>query len=108
MANAGSFVKGDPRRGPGGRKKKPEWLKGKGEDALKKAYEIMMDPDIKPETVLQAARMIAEYDLGKPQQALDISAEVDSRVSLIQGMGTKERWAAAQEAMRIINGDDQS
>lgn len=65
---------------PGGRPKKPEWLKGKGEEALKAVYGILIDPKTKTSDKLLAAKMIVEYDLGKPIQKqentnLNVNAE---------------------------------
>lgn len=92
---------------PGGRPPKPEWLKGKGEEALKKAYEIMNSKGVRPELQLQAARMIAEYDLGKPQQTLDVNADVDARasVSTIEGMSLSKRKKALDAALKIYGQD---
>lgn len=103
----GQFKPNDPRRAKGGRPKKPDWLKGKGEEALKKAYEIMMDDSNKPELVLQAARMLIEYDLGKPAQALDISADVsaDATISTIEGMSLAKRKRALDAALKAYGED---
>lgn len=60
----------------GGRPKKPEWLKGKSEDALKVCYEIMQNEDEKSTDRLAAARIIIEHDLGKPAQQLQVEAEI--------------------------------
>lgn len=94
----GRFIKG---YGGGGRKQKPSWLNGKGEDALRYAYHVMQDEEANATLRLQAARMLAEYDLGKPAQALDISADVDAdaRVSVIETMSLSERGRAMQAAI---------
>ena len=68
---AGKFTKGNK---GGGRKKKLDWINGKGEEALRFAYSVMMDDQVKVELRLTAARMITEYDLGKPRQAVDLDA----------------------------------
>ncbi len=88
---------------PGGRPTKPEWLKGKGEEALRFAYSIMNDIECKAELRMQAARMLAEYDLGKPAQALDISADVDAntRVRVIETMSLSKRGAAMKKALEV-------
>ena len=67
----GRFVKGYK---GGGRKEKPDWLKGKGTEALQFAYTVMQDASNKTDIRLQAARMLAEYDLGKPKQQVDVDA----------------------------------
>ena len=97
------FKKGAPSGNPGGRPKKPEWLKGKGEEALRKAYEIMTNKDTRPDLALQAAKLLIEYDIGKPVQALDINADVDARasVSMIEGMSLAKRKAALDAALQI-------
>ena len=69
---AGKFTKGNK---GGGRKKKLDWVNGKGEEALRFAYEVMQDANVKIELRLQAAKMITEYDLGKPRQAVDLDAK---------------------------------
>lgn len=67
----GRFAKG---YGGGGRKAKPDWIKGKGVEALQFAYSVMRDAEQKTDLRLQAARMLAEYDLGKPRQQVDVEA----------------------------------
>lgn len=69
---AGKFTKGNK---GGGRKKKIDWINGKGEEALRFAYEVMQNDAVKIELRLQAAKMITEYDLGKPRQAVDLDAK---------------------------------
>ena len=64
----------------GGRKQKPDWLAGKGLEALKVAYKIMNDEEARPELRLQAAKMLVEYDLGKPRQAVDVEANAFPQV----------------------------
>ena len=94
----------------GGRPKKPEWLKGKGEEALKKAYEIMLSDTARPELQLQAARMIAEYDLGKPQQTLDVNADIvaDAQVSMIETMSLSKRGTAMKKALEAYEKNNQA
>ena len=58
----------------GGRPEKPDWLKGKGVEALQYAYSVMQDAEQRTDIRMQAARMLAEYDLGKPKQAVDVEA----------------------------------
>lgn len=105
----GYFKPDDPRRAKGGRPKKPEWLKGKGEEALKKAYEIMTSEDTKPDLALQAAKLLIEYDIGKPVQALDINADVEANtnVSMIETMSLSKRGAAMKKALEIYEKDQQ-
>ena len=66
---AGKFTKGNK---GGGRKKKLDWVNGKGEEALRFAYSVMLDDQAKVELRLQAAKMLVEYDLGKPRQAMEM------------------------------------
>ena len=91
----------------GGRPKKPEWLKGKGEEALRYAYDVMLDENNKTELRMQAARMLIEYDLGKPAQALDISADVsaDATISTIEGMSLAKRKRALDAALKAYGED---
>ena len=107
MANAGQFTKDDPRRAKGGRPKKPDWLKGKGEEALRFAYEVMLDEHSKTELRMQAARMLVEYDLGKPQQSVDVTADIeaDAKVSMIEGMSLAKRKKALDAALKIYEQD---
>lgn len=67
----GKFLPGNR---SGGRPAKPDWIKGKGVEALQFAYSVMRDAEQKPDLRLQAARMLAEYDLGKPRQQVDVEA----------------------------------
>jgi len=94
----------------GGRPKKPEWLKGKGEEALRKAYDIMTDENTKPDLALQAAKLLIEYDLGKPVQALDINADVEANanVSMIETMSLSKRGAAMKKALEVYEKNNQA
>jgi len=85
----------------GGRPKKPDWLRGKGEEALKKAYEIMTDEKTRPDLALQAAKILIEYDIGKPIQALDINADVnaEAQVSVLETMSLSKRGEAMRKAI---------
>ena len=85
----------------GGRPKKPEWLKGKGEEALRKAYDIMTDEKTRPDLALQAAKLLIEYDLGKPVQTLDVNADVsaDAQVSVMETMSLSKRAEAMKKAI---------
>ena len=96
--NSGSFVAGDPRINRGGRPKKREWLRGKGEQALKKAYEIMMNGEVKPELQLQAAKMLAEYDLGKARQTPETAA-AEAKTDALERMSLSERGEAMRRAI---------
>lgn len=106
----GYFTKDDPRRAKGGRPKKPEWLKGKGEEALRKAYEIMTSEDTRPDLALQAAKLLIEYDIGKPVQALDINADVEANasVSMIETMSLSKRGAAMKKALEVYEKGQQT
>ena len=76
----GRFVKG---YGGGGRPVKPDWLKGKGIEALQYAYSVLLDKGEKTDLRLQAAKMLAEYDLGKPRQQLDLATNAVPQVVII-------------------------
>ena len=94
----------------GGRPKKPDWLRGKGEEALRKAYEIMTDEKTRPDLALQAAKILIEYDIGKPIQALDINADVsaDAKVSMVETMSLSKRGEAMKKAIEAYEkGQDQ-
>ena len=44
--------------------------------------------------------MIVEYDLGKPQQSVDVVADVgEETMDAMRGMGLKERIEAVQAAL---------
>jgi len=94
------FKKGN-QLGHRGRTPKPEWLKGKGEEALRFAYEVMQDDKQKVDLRMQAARMLVEYDIGKPAQKLDVTAEVDAnaQVSMIETMSLSKRGTAMKKAL---------
>ncbi len=98
-ANSGSFVPGDPRINRGGRPKRQEWLRGKGGQALKKADEIMMNGEVKPELQLQAAKMLAEYDLGKGRQAPETDADADAKTDALERMSLSARAEAMRRAI---------
>lgn len=66
----GQFKKGNCAN-PGGRPKKPDWIKGKGEEALKVVYDIMIDERAPIPNRLAAAKIIIEQDLGKPRQQVE-------------------------------------
>ena len=107
----GQFKKGNQfgRNGRGGRPPKPDWIKGKGVEALQKAYAIMTDEKTRPELQLQAARMIVEYDLGKPQQSVDVVADVgEETMDAMRGMGLKERIEAVQAALEAYESTKKS
>lgn len=95
------FKKGNAGSGTGGRPKKPDWLKGKGEDALKVAYNIMLDETTKPETKLQACKLIAEFDLGKPRQQMDLTAELGAETR--KTISLEQRKAALAEAVKLLD-----
>ena len=97
--NKGSFVKGDPRINRSGRPRRSEWIRGKGDQALMKAYEIMMNGDVKPELQLQAAKMLAEYDLGKARQAPEAVSKADGKTDALEGMSLSERGEAMRRAV---------
>lgn len=80
-----------------GRPRKPDWLRGKGEEALMVVYEIMNDDTAPAQLRLQAAKILAEFDLGKPHQMVMVDAEVETR-SCLDGMSLKARYAALRDA----------
>ena len=67
----------------GGRKAKPEWLNGKGIEALQYAYSVLKNDGERTDIRLQAAKMLAEYDLGKPKQQLDLDTNAVPQVVII-------------------------
>lgn len=77
---------------PNGRGKKPEWLKGKGEDALKVCYAIMSNEEEKSTDRLAAAKIIIEHDLGKPMQQMQVEADLgdDTKKALTERMTLDE------------------
>ena len=84
----------------GGRPAKSAWLKGKGEEALRFAYEVMTSSDNNIAMRMQAAKMLVEYDLGKPRQAVDVVADMGEETrSAIAGMSLSARGAAMKAAI---------
>lgn len=84
----------------GGRPAKSEWLKGKGEEALRFAYEIMTSNEVNVAMRMQAAKMLVEYDLGKPRQAVDVVADMGEETrSAISSMSLSARGAAMRAAI---------
>ena len=93
----GRFIKG---WGGGGRPQKSDWLKGKGEEALRFAYEVMTSNENNIAMRMQAAKMLVEYDLGKPRQAVDVVADMGEETrSAIAGMSLSARGAAMKAAI---------
>ena len=99
----GRFVAGH--RG-GGRPVKPDWLRGRGIEALQYAYCVMQNGDEPTPIRLHAARMLAEYDLGKPRQAVEMEAEL--RSSGIEGMSMSEREAVLRNALETFQRSEAS
>ena len=87
---------------PAGKKPKPAWLKGKGEDALKVCYQIMQNEEEKSTDRLAAARIIIEHDLGKPAQQLQVEADIgeDTRKALTERMSLDEARAVIESFRR--------
>lgn len=79
-SKTGRFLPGNR---SGGRPEKPDWLKGKGIEALQYAYSVLLDKGEKTDLRLQAAKMLAEYDLGKPRQQLDLDTNAVPQVVII-------------------------
>jgi hypothetical protein len=61
----------------------------------------MQDDKQKVDLRMQAARMLVEYDIGKPAQKLDVTAEVDAnaQVSMIETMSLSKRGTAMKKAL---------
>lgn len=90
------------------RPSKPGWIKGKGEEALKIVYEIMNDTTAPLPIRLQACRMLAEFDLGKPHQMVMVDAEVETRHDPLEGMSLKERMEAGRQTAVTIASTDRA
>lgn len=99
MPNGGRQFKSGESGNPGGRPKKPEWLKGKGEDALKVCYEIMQNAEEKSTDRLAAAKIIIEHDLGKPMQQVDMTADLgdETKKALTERMTLDECKAIIEQ-----------
>lgn len=94
----GRFVAGN--KSNGGRPAKPDWLKGRGLEALMFARDVMMNEEEPTSTRLAAAKMIVEYDLGKPRQAVEaVVTQKDSG-----GLSLAEKLAFIQQ-LQSTGGD---
>lgn len=89
-----------------GRPRKPDWLKGKGEEALMVIYEIMNDDTAPAQLRLQAAKMLAEFDLGKPHQMVMVDAEVETRYDPLEGMSLSERMKHIKQLCQALVDED--
>ena len=89
MANAGQFKKGDPRRGPGGRKKVPDDIKamlaGATPDACKLLCDTVNDPEAKLELRIKCSEILLDRVYGKPQQAVEVDAKNIPQVIFVGG-----------------------
>ncbi len=88
-----------------GRPRKPDWLRGKGEEALMVVYEIMNDNTAPAQLRLQAAKMLAEFDLGKPHQMVMVDAEVETRHDPLEGEGLWERMKHMKQLCQALVDD---
>ena len=70
------FVKGQSGN-PGGRPKKAEWIKGKGEECLKMAYQLAKDETQKTTDRISCLRLVIEYDLGKPAAQVNLDGNLN-------------------------------
>lgn len=89
MANAGQFKKGDPRRGPGGRKKIPddikEMLKGATPAACKLLCDTISDENAKIDLRIKCSEIVLDRVYGKPQQAVEVDAKNIPQVIFVGG-----------------------
>ena len=89
MANAGQFKKGDPRRGPGGRKKVPEdireMLKGATPAACKLLCDTISDETARIELRVKCSEIVLDRVFGKPQQAVEVDAKSIPQVIFVGG-----------------------
>ena len=104
MGNAGQFKKGDPRRGPGGRKKIPDDIKamlaGATPDACRLLCNTINDKDARLDLRIKCSEILLDRVYGKPQQSVDVVADVgEETMDAMRGMGLKERIEAVQAAL---------
>ena len=94
MANAGQFKKGDPRRGPGGRKKVPddvkEMLSAATPDACRLLCRTINDDEAKLELRIKCSEIVLDRVYGRPQQAVEVDAKNIPQVIFIGGDQIKE------------------
>jgi len=81
----------EPRGEPPEETKPADWLTGKGEAALRIVFDILSDPETKTSERLAAAKLIAEYDIGRPLQKQEPAGEE-----------APARVPALEESLRII------
>lgn len=72
-----------------------------GKLAWAKACEMLEDPDLRADLRFQVAKFVYEAAYGKPQQALDVTADVesDAKVSMVETMSLSKRGEAMKKAI---------
>ena len=83
---------------PGGRPKTPKWaitkIKGMVPDAIEQLGEILLDPYTKTKDRIKAIEIILNYGLGKPEQVVNLSAEVkQDKVTTVKFEGVLDEWS---------------
>ena len=85
---------------PGGRPRKPDNTEKMGKLAWDKACAMLEDPDLRPDQRFQVCKFVVEFAYGKPQQSVDVVADVgEETMDAMRGMGLKERIEAVQAAL---------
>ena len=85
----GRFVKGYK---GGGRKPKPDTIKGVSEWSVPELIEMAKNPETRSDIRAKILMWLSEMDLGKPGQKIDMDARTEG-VQVVQFEGELAEWA---------------
>lgn len=104
---AGYFKPNDPRRGPGGRRVMPPELRNALDAATPAAVKLLHDT-VNDEAArlsdrIRAAEVILDRAFGKPTQAVEMEADIQTHADPLEGMSLSQRKKALDEALKAYS-----